>query len=375
MKYMGSKRAMLLNGLGDLLERETKGMTRFIDLFVGSGVVAIHVAKKYDMPVVAYDLQKYSAILTNAVIRRKSKLQGEKIWERWEKRAKKFMRGKRIPLATVPTKSAVDEIRKWCAKQSGYPITRAYGGHYFSASQAFWIDALRKSLPVKEPARTVALAALIQSASQCAAAPGHTAQPFQPTRTGRRFLQEAWAKDIIGHTKKALLLLSDQHVKRVGEAKVADANKAASQVKKGDVVFVDPPYSGVHYSRFYHVLETIARGRCGNVSGVGRYPPPRQRPRSKYSMQSESREALDVLFERISSRGAKAIVTFPAHNCSNGLSGNIVRKAAEKHFNVKVDNVKSKFSTLGGIGIKRNNFKHRAARHDAKELMLVLEPK
>lgn len=375
MKYMGSKRAMLLNGLGDLLDREAKEGQRFVDLFAGSGAVAIHVGKKYDLPVKAYDLQQYSVVLTNAVIKRRSKLRGKIVWKEWEKRARKVVQIKRAPTATVLTRNIVEEIRQWCAKQPSLPITRAYGGHYFSARQSLWIDGLRKTLPSRDPARTVALAALIQAASQCAAAPGHTAQPFQPTKTGKRFLQEAWARDLVSHTRNALLRLSEQYVKHAGEAKVADANEMASKLKKGDVVFVDPPYSGVHYSRFYHVLETIARGNCGEVEGVGRYPVPEKRPRSKYSMQSESQDALDALFREISLCGAKAIVTFPYHKCSNGLSGSIVRKIAEKHFTVKIDKVKSKFSTLGGIGVKRRKIKYRAARHDASEMMLVLVPK
>ena len=53
-------------------------------------------------------------------------------------------------------------------------------------SEADAIDAFRASLPRSEPSRTIALAALIRAASKCAAAPGHTAQPFQPTRLRSR---------------------------------------------------------------------------------------------------------------------------------------------------------------------------------------------
>ena len=55
MKYMGSKRAMLQNGLGDLLDREAAGAHRFVDLFAGSGSVAIHIARKFPIPVLAFD--------------------------------------------------------------------------------------------------------------------------------------------------------------------------------------------------------------------------------------------------------------------------------------------------------------------------------
>ena len=55
---------------------------------------------------------------------------------------------------------------------------------------------MRASLPEQEGLRNVALAALIQAASRCAASPGHTAQPFKPNETAGRFLIEAWQRDL-----------------------------------------------------------------------------------------------------------------------------------------------------------------------------------
>jgi hypothetical protein len=66
-------------------------------------------------------------------------------------------------------------------------------------------------------------------------------------------------------------------------------------------------------------------------------------------------------------------VTFPAHECSNGLSGEVVRELAREHFKVKEKLVQSKFSTLGGVDVEIGN--GRAARRAAEELMLTLSPK
>jgi adenine-specific DNA methylase len=140
-------------------------------------------------------------------------------------------------------------------------------------------------------------------------------------------------------------------------------------LEENDLVFIDPPYSGVHYSRFYHVLETIARGECGAVSGVGRYPPPAERPRSRYSVASESREAVSDLLATISARGATAIVTFPDKKCSNGISSYLLEKLGRVHFReVERKIVRGRFSTLGGNG------QHRDARQPSAELVLILRP-
>ncbi len=58
MKYMGSKRAMLSNGLGDLLRSEMLGAKRFADLFAGSSAVAWFAAEHSECSVLASDLQR-----------------------------------------------------------------------------------------------------------------------------------------------------------------------------------------------------------------------------------------------------------------------------------------------------------------------------
>lgn len=367
MKYMGSKRWMLQNGLGDLIEREVQKCPRFWDLFSGSGAVSTHVATKYEVPVTAYDLQTFSTVLTQAIIGRDSKVDALSLWERWYARAERLRRYSEPPPLPKITWATVRQQRSWCGEQETL-IAKAYGGYYFSALQAVWIDVLRQALPEQEPQKSVALAAMLRAASQCAAAPGHTAQPFQPTRTAKPFLVEAWQKDIVDHCKNALFSVAAQYAKIGGSAEVADANVAAASVGKGDLVFIDPPYSGVHYSRFYHVLETIARGNCSPVSGIGRYPAAAERPRSRYSLKSDSSVALDELFQFISVRGGTAIVTFPQRRCSNGLSGSKVIELANKHFRTERHWVASKFSTLGG------NNDHRDARRATRELILVLRP-
>lgn len=176
-------------------------------------------------------------------------------------------------------------------------------------------------------------------------------------------------------TKNAFEATAKQFARIKGGAEVADANEAALQLQEGDLAFIDPPYSGVHYSRFYHVLETICLGQCGEVTGRGRYPAWEARPRSKYSVATEAKGALDDLLSKVASRRARALLTFPDHACSNGLSGKSVREVAGKHFRVSFQHVDSQFSTLGGTGDDRDDEAGRAARQKAKELMLVLDPK
>ena len=264
----------------------------------------------------------------------------------------------------------VEASRKLCNQviESG-PIWRSYGGHYFSPKQAATIDTMIEALPEREPFRTVCLAATISSGSHCAASPGHTAQPFQPTRGAARFIVEAWARDPLKMAHRALGQICSRRANVAGESVVGEAVAVASSLSSADLVIVDPPYSGVQYSRFYHVLEAIATGNDHSVTGVGRYPPLVDRPQSSFSRPSESKEALVNLLENLSRVMATVIFTFPSGKSSNGLSGETVIEAARRLFDVEKRQIAGRFSTLGG------NNTNRSARSDSEELILVMRQK
>lgn len=377
MKYMGSKRAMLANGLGKILRAEAATSSRFVDLFVGSGAVAWYVAENTECPVLGADLQLFAVSLAGAVVSRKQTVKPESVWHEWflcakerNQRRQIFREAERFQSAkwTSARRRSVARAREIC-EGSDLPITGAYGGYYFSPKQALVFDALRSTLPTDPNGRAIALAALISAASQCAASPGHTAQPFQPTRKGARFLFEAWRRDVYSHVQSAVEWICPRVARSVGCAVVSDAETVAGRLEKGDMAFLDPPYSGVHYSRFYHVLETVARGTMSEVEGAGRYPPPDERPKSDFSIRSKSADALERLLAKLAKREVRTILTFPKEETSNGLSGSTVERIARKYFKASKIVVNGRFSTLGG------NSENRKARIPAYEIILTLRPR
>ncbi|MGV3513335.1 MAG: DNA adenine methylase [Novosphingobium sp.] len=374
MKYMGSKRAMLGNGLGEALGRSIGDAKRVLDLFAGSGAVAWHVAERYDKQVLACDLQKYATVLASAVIERTEPISDRSWVESWLRRARARVSAHSAWGDIKALQAALREITVLEAAERAraidftvkYPLSRAYGGYYFSPMQGLWLDALRASLPETDDFRSVALAALIQAASRCAASPGHTAQPFKPNETAGRYLIEAWERDLPAIVRARIEDIAPRKAIMKGKAYCISATELAEEAREGDLVFLDPPYSGVHYSRFYHVLEGVARGEVGAVSGAGRYPEKSERPTSDFSMLTTSKRAFDELLAILARRKANVIVTFPAGKASNGLSGDDVKLLAADHFHIDEAKVSSRFSTLGG------DLKHRAARQQADELILTL---
>lgn len=375
---MGSKRSMLTNGLGSLILSEGAHSNRLIDLFSGSGAVSWFMAEKTDKPVFSIDIQYFSKALALSILSRTTPIDHKAIADKWL--------GKTIDLyydhpflkeAEQIVKKARNVVelvslsRQICSSMLNHEwvIWSAYGGYYFSPTQSILLDAMRSSIPKRGVNHWICLAAIIITASKCAASPGHTAQPFSPTATAGPFILEAWGKDPLTIARQSLLEICNRYSQVKGDAKVGDAIKFAKQLNERDLVFVDPPYSGVHYSRFYHVLETVARGRCGTVSGAGRYPPLDERPSSQFSQKSKAKSALKNLLANLAYSGCSVIFTFPQQESSNGLSGQLVVDAATDCFRIAKQVVNSKFSTLGG------NNHHRSARKDTKEMILLLKPK
>jgi len=377
MKYMGSKRSMLQNGLGELICDRAQYARRIVDLFCGGGAVAWFAAENTARPVLAVDLQTYAVVLARAVIGRNIPLDPNQLVVKWlnqvkHGRVRSLWWGSAVSLEkdAKDTRELVEGARTLCERPSAIgPIWNAYGGHYFSPTQTLAFDYMLKYLPQDEPERSVCLAATISAASKCAAAPGHTAQPFQPTETAGRFLREAWRRDPLSICESALFEICPRHAKTIGEACTSNALDVVSRLRSDDLVVVDPPYSGVQYSRFYHVLETIARGWCSPVGGVGRYPPITERPQSDFSNKSQSRLALEKLLKALATVETTVVFTFPSEECSNGLSGEIVVETASVWFDVEERLINGKFSTLGG------NNTRRASRKSSSELLLLMQPK
>lgn len=376
MKFMGSKRMMLQNGLGSLILQEAQNADRFVDLFCGSASVSWFAAQNTALPVFATDLQLFSTILANSVVSRVEAIDSQILINEWllvaaqERAASPLWHlAMELDAGGLDIRTRVNQARTLCDLPSTIgPVWNAYGGHYFSPTQSLTFDYLIAMLPNNDGMRSVGMTAILRSASKCAASPGHTAQPFQPTETAGRFIEISWAMDPIELCRRELEEICPIHANFVGNATIADALEIAEDLHENDLVFVDPPYSDVQYSRFYHVLETIARMEPVEVDGIGRYPNINQRPQSGFSRRGESETALRVLLTGLHNSGCTVIFTFPVGLSSNGLAGNRVIEIATEFFEVDEFPVNGRFSTLGG------NNNRRLSRMESRELILTLRP-
>jgi adenine-specific DNA-methyltransferase len=361
--YLGCKLRILevLDAVIDDVDPSGGGL---LDLFAGSGVVAAHFAAK--RPVFAADIQEYSRVLAAALLAPEA-LSGDQTRKvlaaparssaeitalvRHEKRAvASAASGDADPLcAIVEHGSVAASMREPRAVDSDLAaalqdaavripstpdtvITRFYGGVYFAYDQARILDCLAsaaRTLP--QPQREVALAAVMSTASEIVSSVGNQfAQPLRP-------------RDREGRPKtEALRMLMRRRSVSVADVFVGWLDRYgrfASQANSGialrgdflevlakppgeiAVVYADPPYTRDHYSRYYHVLETIARGdepelstmRLASEDRISRGLYRTERHQSPFCVKSQAPGAFRQLCAGARNLDAPLVISYSPH--------------------------------------------------------------
>lgn len=193
-------------------------------------------------------------------------------------------------------------------------VVRYYGGTYYSYRQA--VDLAAASMAAREYEgrdHDRFLAATICAASQCGSTVGgQFAQPLKTVDSNghlkRQALNKARScrqKDVLSSLHRSLNEIDERRLRtRGGEAVCQECSSfLAMSQGEADLIYADPPYSRYHYSRYYHVLETIARGDEPSLSinpatgkasrGIYR----NDRYQSNYSKKSTAKAAFKALFK------------------------------------------------------------------------------
>lgn len=195
-------------------------------------------------------------------------------------------------------------------------IFRNFGGLYFSYRQAAMIDILLTSgSHTHTSVRDTWLAAVISTASEIVNTVGKQfAQPIKPRDATGQIKRHLMAKILRDRTLdvsavfrswlyRYSTLSRTNHAHRVMRGSFASILDSIGD--SVDVIYADPPYTREHYSRFYHVLETIALGDEPEISRTSiRSSGPRlargmyrnDRHQSPFSIKSKTPSAFKQLF-------------------------------------------------------------------------------
>lgn len=212
----------------------------------------------------------------------------------------------------------------WCL------FTLAYGVPYFSLNQAMFFDSFRyaieKMLLNKEICETeynCYLSLLIYVLENTVTSVGdHFAQPQQFKISEEARLQREVKKILSKKNKNMLALMEEMNVQlqSLKPTRWSHLNKTfcedyarlfdnhAERLKEIETIYIDPPYTNAHYSRFYHILETIVLYDYPTIEFFGRYR--NDRYQSPFCIRSEALSEFDRMIKLCFENNKKLVISY-----------------------------------------------------------------
>ena len=434
--YLGSK-LRLLAPIRRAIESVAPPGQPICDLFSGSGVVSLALASDWD--VTSVDIQEYSRVLCSGLTSPPADApgQGRRLRDRASSGSfRQQLRQSLSPLlahehrcATDASQGGVDGLcdmlehgsllaldtrrdippplrraarnalnaltQQGLASGPTTVVTRHFGGRYFSWEQAIDLDALLAEIHVLDDReRDFHLAATFAAASDIV------------STIGKHFAQPTKLRDSAGMPKKHLVnrTLRDRetsvfdrysaYCQSLGEPRPATRPHRAVRsdyveflerdTTQFAAVYADPPYTRDHYSRYYHVLETMAlrdepevattKIRSNGVPRLSRGIYRLQRHQSPFCIPTKAAGAFEQLFAKVATRRMPLILSYSPYRVDTGnrprlLTMDELLGIAEKHFN-EVEAV-----PVDGVAHNKLNLLDRNVKVDyAAEVLITCRP-
>lgn len=427
LNYLGSKLRLL-----DFIEESIANVTPIgfgvCDLFAGSGCVSYKLSRRF--PIISSDIQGYSKVLCDALLRECSisteeinnlisvfkteharKL--ESAFDEIINIEEKAIKNKDIELLTSILEYGSTEITRLEKNESNIYqnllkvskeladkdlinnkslISRYYGGVYFSYRQAVDIDILLEAIHqiYDNDKKNVFLAALLSTASDIVNTVGkHFAQPIKARDTNGKIKSNiVYNKAIKDKTIKVLPLYMEWlnryiFLPRSNYSHYAAKSDYLESLKNlpnnVKTIYADPPYTRDHYSRFYHVLETMTLRDSPDISTVkihgethfsnGIYR--KDRHQSPFCIRSQAPKAFRQMFQIAASTGRNILLSYSPYDETKKTHPRVVTMqqlidlAKEYFTNVKIK------SAGYFVHNKLNSTKHFLEASEEAEVLII----
>lgn len=383
--YLGSK-LRILEFIEKTIDELDPNKGKVCDLFSGSGSVAFKLSKT--RPVLAVDIQEYSKVICSSILK-PVKVEKAFLYSFFAKinetQHNSQLLEAILPLVEYENESINNalnhvELEHLCdILESGslvsYEITgkinksklnilikaslealkkhkllnnkslaiRYFGGIYFSYKQAFQIDLILDEINNSpKEYQELLLAALLSSASECVNTVGKQfAQPIRPRKTNGD-IKSTLGKMVFKDRSLDIFEVFHKWIQKYNIIPVTEFENEVLKVdfsvaleslpKDTSVVYADPPYTREHYSRFYHVLETIALQDTPSISTMvlrgktllsrGLYR--EDRHQSPFCIRSTAPKAFELIFSKVSAIGAKLVLSYSPYDESKGSHPRVI---------------------------------------------------
>lgn len=317
-RYIGNK-SKLMPWISDLILKNTEGNS-FFDVFAGTGSVTAYMFNNYDSFYIN-DFLYSNYVAFNAFFGEEG-VDNKKINNYFDQ-------------FKLINKRKYDDSY----------FEDNYGGRFFSKHDAAVIGEIRERVQnakdLNDRERAVLITSLIYSADRISNTVGH----YDAYRKGIE-IPDRFHFELIDYMNTHD---KDIHIYR------EDANEIVKKVY-ADVVFLDPPYNSRQYSRFYHVLEQIAKWNKPKLYGVAMKP--KAENMSEYS-RSDAPEIFDQLVQNI--HGKYIVVTYnntyenaKSTSSRNKITHNQILESLNKVGITKVFNKPYKYFNAGNTNLKNH---------------------
>jgi len=303
-RYIGNK-FKLKDWIFSLINENCKGTT-FADIFAGSGVISAEALKRYKH-ITLNDFLYSNKIIYDAFFGR-DKYSQKKI------------------LSYIDKYNSVDSGDI----QDNY-FSKNFGGKYFTNNNARLIGHIREDLEkniskLSKREFAILLTSLIYAVDRNANTVGH---------------YDAYIKKAIPEKKLLLRPIKPFNVKRVDIYR-EDTNLLAKKIS-ADIVYIDPPYNSRQYSRFYHLLETLAKWDKQKLYGVA------LKPKTENSSVYCTVRAIDAFKDLIKNLKCKYIVV--------SYNNTYASKSSSSKNKISLEQIKSVLEDKGETKVFKKNHK------------------
>lgn len=422
LNYLGSKLRIL-----EFIENNISALncktTGVCDLFAGTGCVSYRLSHKY--PIISCDKQKYSEVICNALICKPSISNSEIatfIKQLAGKRYRKLLsiyspliQFEEDSINNQDVQSISDIIEKGSievSKLNGFNsdsyinslisnidssalhnldnvITEYYGGVYFSYKQAIQIDTIIQCIESTYPNNPHLIAALLSTTSDIVNTVGkHFAQPLKTTDSSGRvkpMLYKTVQKDRCIDVFERYSYWVDKYIKLSRSSHDysfmnLDVLQCLRELPEEiNVIYADPPYTREHYSRYYHVLETIvlkdrpiiSKTKTNGIEQYSRGIYREERFQSDFCIRSKAPKVFDTMFSLASDKGKSLLLSYSPYDETKKSHPRVVTMKqltdiAEQHFkNVEI------ISAGHFTHNKLNSKEHTLEASDNAEVLII----
>jgi len=324
LKYMGSKREIIdfvVEAIGQVVPESNW----VCDLFSGTAVVTASLKERFNVH--SNDVQSYSSVLAKTYLSDFKRNIPITTLVQVKEDALNFIAKFKEQNPEIdfnyPQNIDLKEVQKLEKAQqdlinrpfsTGFHLfTKYYSGTYWNFQQCLWIDALRY-VAEKHKDTTLyyaVISALISAMSYVSQSTGHYAQYRDVTSDNLEDILAYRRRDIWTYFErkfKDLITSLNGTATNLYRITNLDYLDCLQLIDEGSTVYADPPYQSVHYSRFYHALETLVKYDYPVVAHKGRYR--EDRHSSPFGKKTTVRDAFTNLFKGVKNKNANLALSY-----------------------------------------------------------------